>query len=148
MGNVNVVCSNIIEKDKKFLFVKESKEIAKNRYSLPAGRLEFGESLIECAIREAKEETGLNIKPIKLIGIYQRPSSSENSNTTVFCFLSEITSGEIIISYKHPEITFLSFDEIKKLEQEHNLRSRYMFLAINDFLHEQGIDLSFLRILN
>jgi 8-oxo-dGTP diphosphatase len=147
MGVVNVVCSNIIEKDKKFLFVKESKEIAKDRYSLPGGKLEFGESLIECAIREAKEETGLNVKPVKLIGIYQRPSSSENSNTTVFCFLSEIISGEINISDKHPEIKFLSFDEIRQVEQEHKLRSRYMYLAIKDVLNKNGIDLSFLKII-
>jgi len=147
MNIVNVVCSNIIEKDNKFLFVKESKDIAKGRYSLPAGRLEFGESLIECAIREAKEETGMGVEPIKLIGIYQRPSSSENSNTTVFCFLSEIKSGQIQITDKHPEVNFLSFDEISQLEREHKLRSRYIFPAIKDYLNKQGIDISFLKII-
>lgn len=147
MNVVNVVCSNIIEKDKKFLFVKESKEIAKGRHSLPAGKLEFGESLIECAIREAKEETGLDVIPIKLIGIYQRPSSSESSNTTVFCFLSKINSGHIQKTDKHPEVNFLSFNEINQLQNEHKLRSRYMFPAINDYLNKKGVDISFLQIL-
>jgi ADP-ribose pyrophosphatase YjhB (NUDIX family) len=147
MSVVNIVCSNIIEKDKKILFVKESKEIARGRYSLPAGKLEFGESLIECAIREAKEETGLDVEPIKLIGIYQRPSSSELSNTTVFCFLSEIKSGQIQITDKHPVIKFLSFNEIDDLEKEHKLRSRYMFPAVQDYLNKQGIDISFLQII-
>ena len=147
MTVVNVVCSNIIEKDKKILFVKESKKIAKDKYSLPAGRLEFGESLIEGAIREAKEETGLIVKPIKLIVIYQRPSSSESSNTTVFCFLSKISSGQIKITNKHPEIKFLLFSEINDFEKEHKLRSKYMLPAVKDYFNKQGIDISFLKII-
>ncbi len=147
MPEINVVCSNIIEKDGRFLFVKESKDIAKDRFSLPAGRLEFGESLVEGAIREAKEETGLDIKPVNLIGIYQRPLSSEDSNTTIFCFHSIIESGAIEESEKHPEIRFLSLDEIRKLEEQHLLRSRYMYPAINDYLDKKGIDISFLNII-
>ena len=147
MAVVNVVCSNIIEKDNKILFVKESKSIAKGKFSLPAGRLEFGESLIEGAIREAKEETGFDVELVKLIGIYQRPSSSESSNTTVFCFLSKISSGQIQITDKHPEIKFLSFDEINKLHKEQKLRSKYMLPAVKDYFSKQGIDISFLKII-
>ncbi|MFA7314651.1 MAG: NUDIX domain-containing protein [Candidatus Magasanikbacteria bacterium] len=147
MSIVNVVCSNIIIKDNKILLAKEAKDIAKNRYSFPGGKLEFGESLIEGAMREAQEETGLNVKPTKLIGIYQRPASSEDSNTTVFCFLSEIISGKIEISVQHPEVIFLSAEEIKKLEELHKLRSHYMLLAINDYLNNKGISLDFLTIL-
>lgn len=147
MSVVNVVCSNIIVKDEKILFVRESKSIAEGRYSFPAGKLEFGESLMEGAVREAKEETGLDVEPIKLVGIYQRPLSSEESNTTVFCFLSQIISGEIEVTDKHPEIKFLSFDEIETLENEHKLRARYMFLAVKDYFDKLGIDISFLKII-
>ncbi len=147
MAVVNVVCSNIIEKDNKILFVKESKSIAKGRYSLPAGKLEFGETLMEGAKREAKEETGLEIESIKLIGIYQRPASSEDSNTTVFCFLSKIISGEIKVSEKHPDIKFLSLGEISILEKKHLLRSRYMFPAVNDYFNAKGVDISFLHVI-
>ena len=148
MTVVNVVCSNIIEKDNKILFVKESKVVARGRYSLPAGRLEFGESLKEGAKREAKEETGLDVELIKLIGIYQRPASSEDSNTTVFCFLSKIISGELTISVKHPEIIFLSFDEISSLDKEHLLRSRYMFPAVKDYFDKKGIGTSFIKVID
>lgn len=147
MSVVNVVCSNIIEQDGKILFVKESKKIAEGRYSLPAGKLEFGESLIDGAIREAKEETGLDVEPVKLIGIYQRPSSSEDSNTTVFCFLSKIISGNIQITDKHPEVKFLTLEEISNLEKEDRLRSRYMIVAVKDYFAKQGVDLSFLTII-
>ena len=148
MTVVNVVCSNIIEKDQKILFVRESKATAKGKYSLPAGRLEFGESLIECAVREAREETGLNVKPLKLIGIYQRHSSSVGSNTTAFCFLSKIISGKIQVSVKHPEIIFLSFDEINKFHKDHKLRSRYMLPAVKDYFDKQRIDMSLIKIIN
>lgn len=42
-------------------------------WDLPGGRLETGEADIECAIREAKEETGLEIEIIRKTGRYYRP---------------------------------------------------------------------------
>lgn len=43
-------------------------------WGLPGGRIEPGESAIEAAIREVKEETGLTIQVIQLLGVYTEPS--------------------------------------------------------------------------
>jgi len=41
---------------------------------IPAGSLEEGESIEECIIREVKEETGLDIKSLEVIGISSNPA--------------------------------------------------------------------------
>ncbi|KAI3744279.1 hypothetical protein L1987_57356 [Smallanthus sonchifolius] len=57
-----------ILKDNKILFGRRrSLSIAAHTYALPGGHLEFGESFEECAAREVKEETGLDIKNIELL---------------------------------------------------------------------------------
>ncbi|MBL8058279.1 MAG: NUDIX domain-containing protein [Anaerolineales bacterium] len=42
-------------------------------WGLPGGVLEVGESLAECAAREAREETGLEVQPVRLVGVYSGP---------------------------------------------------------------------------
>jgi hypothetical protein len=61
--------------------------------------------------------------------------------------LSEIISGELTISPQHPEVKFFSLEEINLLEENHQLRSPYIHLAINDYLNTKYIDLNFLTIL-
>ncbi|KAM0047723.1 putative hydrolase [Helianthus debilis subsp. tardiflorus] len=57
-----------ILKDNKVLFGRRrSLSIGAYTYALPGGHLEFGESFEECAAREVKEETGLDIKNIELL---------------------------------------------------------------------------------
>ena len=41
--------------------------------SVPGGALELGERLRDCAIREAREETGLTIQPERLVGVFSHP---------------------------------------------------------------------------
>ncbi|KAI7725598.1 hypothetical protein M8C21_033260 [Ambrosia artemisiifolia] len=57
-----------ILKDNKILFGRRrSLNIGAHTYALPGGHLEFRESFEECATREVKEETGLDIKNIELL---------------------------------------------------------------------------------
>ena len=42
-------------------------------WGLPGGVLEIGESFVECAKREAREETGYHIEPTRLVGLYCAP---------------------------------------------------------------------------
>ena len=52
----------------KLLLVKRAVEPAKGQWGLPGGFIELGETPNEGAIRELKEETNLNGKPIRLLG--------------------------------------------------------------------------------
>lgn len=42
-------------------------------WGLPGGRIEAGESVSDAAIREVKEETGLTVKILRLLGVYSEP---------------------------------------------------------------------------
>ncbi|XP_076914936.1 nudix hydrolase 1-like [Bidens hawaiensis] len=60
--------SVFILKDNKILFGRRrSVDVGADTYLLPGGHLELGESLEECAAREVKEETGLDIKNIETL---------------------------------------------------------------------------------
>ncbi|WP_017470441.1 NUDIX domain-containing protein [Amphibacillus jilinensis] len=72
------------------------------RWGIPSGHVEIGETVSEAAIREVKEETNLDIKIKKLIGVYSEPDSQTfvypNGKAVHFittCFLAEIKGGEL-----------------------------------------------------
>ena len=88
-------------------------------WGIPSGHIEIGETVSEAAIREVKEETNLDIRIKKLIGIYSDPDSQvfayPNGKVVHFittCFLAEMIGGELRCN------SFESL-EIKFFEQQH-----------------------------
>ncbi|CAH1416845.1 unnamed protein product [Lactuca virosa] len=57
----------ILKNDEILFGRRRSSSIGAYTYALPGGHLEFGESFEECAAREVKEETGLEIKNIEFL---------------------------------------------------------------------------------
>ncbi|HWQ07964.1 MAG TPA: NUDIX domain-containing protein, partial [Holophaga sp.] len=66
-----VTVAAIIERQGRFLMVEETDGVHPERvFNQPAGHVDPGESVLEAAVRETREETGLAFEPESLIGIY------------------------------------------------------------------------------
>jgi len=88
-------------------------------WGLPGGAIEPGESVIETAVREAKEETNLDIRITGLVGVYSEPSAGrivtypDNGDVAQLVdvvLTAEIESGEISISTESLCLKFFNPD--------------------------------------
>jgi len=59
-------------RDGKVLLVKRAKEPALGTWSIPGGAIRLGESLKDAVRRELKEETGLDVDPVEVVGVVER----------------------------------------------------------------------------
>ena len=130
---VIVGCCNLIAAGDSYLLVREAKESARRRYNFPAGKPELGETLIEAAVREAREETGLAVTVDRLVGIYHCPKTSEGFGVVNFVFASRVVDGELRASPDHPEVRWFSRGEIAALAAEHLIRGMHIQRAISDY---------------
>lgn len=64
--------SAVIFNDGKILL---QRRVDNGQWGLPGGSVEIGESVVQAIVREVKEETGLDVRVGRLIGIYSDPRS-------------------------------------------------------------------------
>jgi len=57
-------------------------------YALPGGFVEPGESVEEAVCREAKEETGLELELLGLVGVYSQPDRDPRGHVVSLCYLA------------------------------------------------------------
>src|SRR3989344_1619653 len=67
---VKTTAACIVEKEGKILITKRNTDFMHGKWCLPGGHIDIGEKAIDCAKRELKEETGLNIKDLKFFKYY------------------------------------------------------------------------------
>ena len=70
-------------------------DYGRHRWGLPGGRHEPGESIEETAIREAKEETNLDVELGELIGQYMIVSASGQELLDVSVFTATVVGGDL-----------------------------------------------------
>ena len=62
----------VIVRDGRVLLVRRGTEPLRGRWSIPGGLIEVGEMLREAVVREAREETGLEVEPVELVELLDR----------------------------------------------------------------------------
>lgn len=89
-------------------------------WEMPGGQVEEGESIKEAAIRETKEETGIEVEIIKFCGIFQNVNRSI-CNTL---FLARPIGGQCTTSPESLEVGFFPIDEALNMVTFNNFRQR------------------------
>ena len=117
--NPALAANAIIQKNNSILLVKRSIEPFKGLWSLPGGFIEYDETVEESLTREIEEETGLKIKPLKVIGVFSHPLRSPVKHVITICYESIIVGGELKACSESAEVKFFPIDNLPKLAFDH-----------------------------
>ncbi|MFE9779277.1 NUDIX domain-containing protein [Streptomyces sp. NPDC005775] len=107
-------------------------------WALPGGGMEMADSLPGTAVREVKEETGLDVEITGLVGTYTDPkhvieySDGEVRRQFNVCFRARVTGGTLAISDESTELRFVAPEEVGELRMHHTQQ-----LRIRHFLEER-----------
>lgn len=82
-------------------------------WAIPGGYVDYGESLETAAIREAKEETGLEIEDLKQFRAYSAPDRDPRSHTVTVVFIAS-GSGNPAAADDAANLGIFSLDELPK----------------------------------
>lgn len=143
----NVTVAAVIERDGRFLMVREH-TVDGIRFNQPAGHLEQGESLPQAVVREALEETGWQVRPEALLGIYQAASADGSVTYMRFAFICR-AQAEVpghTLDTGIIEALWLERDEIVARSTE--LRSPAVMRCIDDYLAGQRHPLTLIHTLD
>src|SRR5207237_237908 len=100
-------------------------------WGLPGGAMDLGESIGQAVVREVREETGLDVEPTGLVGIYSDPGhviaypNGEVRHEFSICFTARIIGGEISVADEEStEVRFVPISEIDQLVMHRSTRLR------------------------
>jgi len=79
----------IVFKKEHLVLIRRKNPPFQGEYALPGGFVDIGETVESACVREAKEETNIKVKIIKLIGIYSDPKRDPRGHTVSIAFLCE-----------------------------------------------------------
>ncbi len=78
----------VFDKGGHVLLVRRGRPPYKGRYALPGGFVEVGESVETACRRELKEETGITVRALKLVGVYSDPKRDPRGHCVSVAFLA------------------------------------------------------------
>jgi ADP-ribose pyrophosphatase YjhB (NUDIX family) len=124
---LRVGCSALIWDDtrEKILLTRRTDN---GRWCLPGGGMDAGERLEETCIREVWEETGLNVRVGKLLGVYSTPHrilvypDGNRVQIVSMSFEAHVIGGELKLSDETSEFGYFTVEEIRGMDvMEHHV---------------------------
>jgi ADP-ribose pyrophosphatase YjhB (NUDIX family) len=117
----------ITDGDERILMTRRSDN---SLWTIPGGAMEPGESIVETAIREAAEETGITIKVVRMVGVYSNPNhvvaydDGEVRQQFSICFAATPLAGTPTTSAETSEVRYIAPADLDTLDIHPSIRLR------------------------
>lgn len=107
----------VFDSDGRLLLIKRARQPFKGKFALPGGFVEIGETVAAAALRELKEETGIEGEIEALIGVYSDPKRDPRAHTVSVAFRvrpkstavrggDDAASAAFVADWKNLELAF------------------------------------------
>jgi len=109
----------VIWREDKVLLVKRGREPRKGEWGLPGGMQQLGETIFHAAVREAREETGLDITPLGIVtaidGIAKDKKGEVEFHYTIIEVAAESRAGKAKAQDDAEDVRWATLEEIEQL---------------------------------
>jgi 8-oxo-dGTP pyrophosphatase MutT (NUDIX family) len=129
--SVNVVVTN---DDGQILLIKRSDN---DNWAIPGGAIDLGESMVQAAVRETLEETGITCEVTGLVGIYTDPrhiilytSNGEARQEFSIVVTARYVSGRPTTSNESDEVRWIDSAAVSDYRMDRSMR-----LRVSDYSH-------------
>lgn len=79
----------IFDEDFNFILIKRRNDPFKDYWALPGGFVEYGETVETAAVREAKEETSIDVELKDLVNVYSNPDRDPRGHTITVAYTAK-----------------------------------------------------------
>lgn len=117
----------VTDNDGRILMTRRSDN---SLWTIPGGAMEAGESIVETAIREAAEETGISVGVTRMVGVYSNPNhvvaydDGEVRQQFSICFAATPLGGTLTTSVETSEVRYVAPEELDTLDIHPSIRLR------------------------
>ena len=97
----------------EFILIKRKNDPFKDYWALPGGFVDYGETTEHAAIREAKEETSIDVQLAKLFNVYSDPDRDPRRHTVSVFYLAHGNFDDAKADDDAKDIAVFSFDDLE-----------------------------------
>jgi len=117
--NPHITVDAVITHEDTILLIKRKHYPFKDRWALPGGFVEYGETCEKAVQREILEETGIEMKITGLIGVYSDPNRDPRGHTISIVYRGESHTVELIAGDDAAEAKFFKVHQLPELAFDH-----------------------------
>ena len=104
----------IFNENHEFILIQRKNKPFKGYWALPGGFVDYGETTEHAAIREAKEETSIDVELIGLLNVYSDPDRDPRRHTVSVTYLARGNFDDAKADDDAKDIRICSFDKLKE----------------------------------
>ena len=106
----------IIKDDDNIVIVQRLNNPYKDYWALPGGFVEYGEKVEDAAVREAKEETGLDIELVNLVGVYSEANRDPRGHTVSITYTARIVGGKLKSDSDAKDVKYAKISDLNTMK--------------------------------